>query len=119
MVIQTYWYNRATHACFCHCAQVKPFPPLLPLKTGQPPKKQVLSTTVPKEFNFLSDARVKGSTSAADTTYAVCDFTAQLRKHPSSPVNTFLVRLSNICYFLVRLSNICLSIAVKTVMITQ
>ncbi|XP_063065318.1 targeting protein for Xklp2 isoform X2 [Engraulis encrasicolus] len=56
------------------------------LAGSQPPKKQVLSTTVPKEFNFLSDARVKGSTSAADTTYAVCDFTAQLRKHPSSPL---------------------------------
>jgi len=56
------------------------------LAGSQLPKKEVLSTTVPKEFNFLSDARVKGSTSAADTTYAVSDFTSQLRKHPASPM---------------------------------
>ncbi|KAL1021337.1 hypothetical protein UPYG_G00011940 [Umbra pygmaea] len=46
------------------------------------PKKLALSTTVPKEFNFSTDGRVKAGTSSA---YKDLDFNAQLRKHPSSP----------------------------------
>ncbi|KAL2103812.1 hypothetical protein ACEWY4_000680 [Coilia grayii] len=56
------------------------------LAGSQPPKKQVLSTTVPKEFNFLSDARIKGTGSVSESAYTVSDFTSQLRKHPASPV---------------------------------
>ncbi|KAL0157943.1 hypothetical protein M9458_046019, partial [Cirrhinus mrigala] len=54
----------------------------------QPPKKHVLSTTIPKEFNFRSDSRLKNHTdgaSAGDNSYKEVDFTSQLRKHPSSP----------------------------------
>uniref|UniRef100_A0A673ZXU6 TPX2 microtubule nucleation factor n=2 Tax=Salmo trutta TaxID=8032 RepID=A0A673ZXU6_SALTR len=49
---------------------------------SQPPKKLTLATTVPKEFNFSTDGRVKVGTLAP---YMELDFTAQLRKHPSSP----------------------------------
>uniref|UniRef100_A0AAY4BXQ3 TPX2 microtubule nucleation factor n=1 Tax=Denticeps clupeoides TaxID=299321 RepID=A0AAY4BXQ3_9TELE len=53
---------------------------------GHVPKKQVLSTTVPKEFNFCSDARVKSTNDGASGSGATAaDFTAQLRKHPASP----------------------------------
>lgn len=54
---------------------------------GQPPKKHVLSSTIPKEFNFCSDNRVKNHTEASEASYKEYDFTSQLRKHPSSPVS--------------------------------
>lgn len=60
------------------------------LLKGQPLKKQVLSTTIPKEFNFRSDSRLKNHTdggSADDYSYREINFTSQLRKHPSSPVS--------------------------------
>ncbi|RXN17996.1 targeting for Xklp2 isoform X1 [Labeo rohita] len=53
------------------------------------PKKHVLSTTIPKEFNFRSDSRLKNhmdGASADDNSYKEVDFTSQLRKHPSSPL---------------------------------
>ncbi|XP_058620545.1 targeting protein for Xklp2 isoform X1 [Onychostoma macrolepis] len=59
------------------------------LAGSQPPKKHVLSTTIPKEFNFRSDSRLKNHTdggSAVDNSYKEVDFTSQLRKHPSSPL---------------------------------
>ncbi|XP_073679643.1 targeting protein for Xklp2 isoform X2 [Garra rufa] len=59
------------------------------LAGSQPPKKHVLSTTIPKEFNFRSDGRLKNHTdgaSADDNSYKELDFTSQLRKHPSSPL---------------------------------
>ncbi|XP_060794540.1 targeting protein for Xklp2 [Neoarius graeffei] len=56
------------------------------LAGSQPPKKQVLSSTIPKEFNFCSDNRVKNHTEVSDASYKVYDFTSQLRKHPSSPL---------------------------------
>uniref|UniRef100_A0A9J7YPC3 TPX2 microtubule nucleation factor n=1 Tax=Cyprinus carpio carpio TaxID=630221 RepID=A0A9J7YPC3_CYPCA len=52
------------------------------------PKKHVLSTTIPKEFNFRSDSRLKNHLdvgSAVGNSYKEVDFTSQLRKHPSSP----------------------------------
>lgn len=52
--------------------------------SGQLPKKLALATTVPKEFNFSTDGRVKAGTAS---THREVDFTAQLRKHPSSPVS--------------------------------
>ncbi|XP_051947851.1 targeting protein for Xklp2 isoform X1 [Xyrauchen texanus] len=55
----------------------------------QPPKRQVLSTTIPKEFNFRSDSRMKNHSDAASTEdhmYKEMDFTSQLRKHPASPL---------------------------------
>ncbi|XP_067227565.1 targeting protein for Xklp2 isoform X1 [Chanodichthys erythropterus] len=59
------------------------------LAGSHPPKKQVLSTTIPKEFNFRSDSRIKSHTdvgSADDHSYKEINFTSQLRKHPSSPL---------------------------------
>ncbi|XP_046724782.1 targeting protein for Xklp2 isoform X1 [Silurus meridionalis] len=56
------------------------------LAGSQPPKKQVLSSTIPKEFNFRSDNRLKNHTDGSETSYKQCDFTSQLRKHPSSPL---------------------------------
>uniref|UniRef100_A0A8C2HE21 TPX2 microtubule nucleation factor n=1 Tax=Cyprinus carpio TaxID=7962 RepID=A0A8C2HE21_CYPCA len=53
------------------------------------PKKHVLSTTIPKEFNFRSDSRLKNHLdvgSAVGNSYKEVDFTSQLRKHPSSPL---------------------------------
>ncbi|XP_071331214.1 targeting protein for Xklp2 isoform X2 [Trachinotus anak] len=47
------------------------------------PKKTTLSTTVPKEFHFNTDNRVKASTSSSAAGREV-DFISQLRK-PSSP----------------------------------
>ncbi len=64
---------------------------------GQLPKKHVLSTTIPKEFNFHSDSRLKNhpdGVSAVDNSYKEVDFTSQLRKHPSSPVST-VTRMSS------------------------
>ncbi|XP_046897005.1 targeting protein for Xklp2 isoform X1 [Hypomesus transpacificus] len=52
---------------------------------SQPPRKMVLSTTVPKEFSFSTDGRVKPSSSSTDNSQKQIDFNAQLRKHPSSP----------------------------------
>ncbi|XP_056096039.1 targeting protein for Xklp2 isoform X1 [Rhinichthys klamathensis goyatoka] len=59
------------------------------LAGSQPLKKQVLSTTIPKEFNFRSDSRLKNHTdggAADDNSYREINFTSQLRKHPSSPL---------------------------------
>ncbi|XP_067303313.1 targeting protein for Xklp2 isoform X2 [Pseudorasbora parva] len=55
---------------------------------SQPPKKHVLSTTIPKVFNFRSDSRLKNHTDggSADSSYKEINFTSQLRKHPSSPL---------------------------------
>ncbi|XP_062247867.1 targeting protein for Xklp2-like isoform X2 [Platichthys flesus] len=51
---------------------------------GNPPLKKVaLSTTVPKEFNFTTDNRIKATTSSSTADKEV-DFISQLRK-PSSP----------------------------------
>lgn len=49
-----------------------------------PPKKMILSTTVPKEFQFSTDNRVKVTTSSS-ASHKEVDFVSQLRK-PSSPV---------------------------------
>ncbi|XP_057219438.1 targeting protein for Xklp2 isoform X2 [Triplophysa rosa] len=59
------------------------------LAGSQPPKKQELSTTIPKEFNFRSDNRLKNHTdgsSAEDHSYKEINFTSQLRKHPALPL---------------------------------
>ncbi|XP_029013201.1 targeting protein for Xklp2 isoform X2 [Betta splendens] len=53
------------------------------LAGNPPPKKQVLSTTVPKEFHFNTDTRIKG-TSSSNTSRKEIDFASQLRK-PASP----------------------------------
>ncbi|XP_058498350.1 targeting protein for Xklp2-like [Solea solea] len=53
------------------------------LAGNPPPKKSVLSTTVPKEFHFNTDTRVKATTSSSSAQREV-DFMSQLRK-PSSP----------------------------------
>ncbi|XP_016891109.1 targeting protein for Xklp2 isoform X1 [Cynoglossus semilaevis] len=51
---------------------------------GNPlPKKMVLSTTVPKEFHFFTDTRLKTNPST-NTAHKEVDFMSQLRK-PSSP----------------------------------
>lgn len=49
------------------------------------PKKQVLSTTVPKEFNFRSDGRLKNQADVTDS-HKEGDFASQLRRHPASPL---------------------------------
>ncbi|XP_067383246.1 targeting protein for Xklp2 isoform X2 [Channa argus] len=54
------------------------------LAGNPPPKKTVLSTTVPKEFHFNTDARIKVTTSSSSQQREM-DFISQLRK-PSSPV---------------------------------
>ncbi|XP_026881617.2 targeting protein for Xklp2 isoform X1 [Electrophorus electricus] len=56
------------------------------LAGSQPPKKQVLSTTIPKEFTFCSDSRLKNQNDVSDASYKEIDFTSQLRKHPASPL---------------------------------
>ncbi|XP_048097204.1 targeting protein for Xklp2 isoform X1 [Alosa alosa] len=56
------------------------------LAGSQPVKKQVLSTTIPKEFHFRSDARSKRSATVSTSTYTEVDFNSQLRKHQTSPV---------------------------------
>ncbi|XP_017294278.1 targeting protein for Xklp2 isoform X2 [Kryptolebias marmoratus] len=53
------------------------------LAGNPPPKKMVLSTTVPKDFHFNTDTRVKASTSS-NPSHKEVDFIHQLRK-PSSP----------------------------------
>ncbi|XP_060750655.1 targeting protein for Xklp2 isoform X1 [Tachysurus vachellii] len=55
------------------------------LAGSQPPKKHVLSSTIPKEFNFRSDSRLKNQTDVSEASYKESNFTSQLRKHPSSP----------------------------------
>uniref|UniRef100_A0A8B9HMS6 TPX2 microtubule nucleation factor n=1 Tax=Astyanax mexicanus TaxID=7994 RepID=A0A8B9HMS6_ASTMX len=50
------------------------------------PKKQVLSTTVPKEFNFRSDGRLKNQPDVTDASHKEGDFASQLRRHPASPL---------------------------------
>ncbi|XP_030589813.1 targeting protein for Xklp2 isoform X2 [Archocentrus centrarchus] len=52
------------------------------LAGNPPPKKMVLSTTVPKDFHFNTDTRVKAS--ASSNVEKEVDFVSQLRK-PSSP----------------------------------
>ncbi|XP_040007724.1 targeting protein for Xklp2 isoform X2 [Xiphias gladius] len=54
------------------------------LAGNPPPKKTALSTTVPKEFHFNTDNRIKVATSS-NTAQKEVDFISQLRK-PSSPV---------------------------------
>ncbi|KAM4611071.1 targeting protein for Xklp2 isoform 2-T2 [Polymixia lowei] len=54
------------------------------LAGNKPPKKLVLSSTIPKEFHFSTDTRAKAGT-VANTASKEVDFKAQLRKHPSSP----------------------------------
>lgn len=66
---------------------------------GHPVKKQVLSTTIPKEFNFRTDSRLKNhkdGVSAVDYSYKETTFTSQLRKHPSSPVSTIYRMLDSL-----------------------
>ncbi|KAF3859963.1 hypothetical protein F7725_000218, partial [Dissostichus mawsoni] len=53
------------------------------LAGNPPPKKMVLSATVPKEFHFNTNSRHKASTSSGSPLHQV-DFISQLRK-PSSP----------------------------------
>ncbi|XP_056241052.1 targeting protein for Xklp2 isoform X1 [Seriola aureovittata] len=54
---------------------------------GNPPlKKTAMSTTVPKEFHFNTDTRVKATTSTS-TSQKEVDFISQLRQ-PSSPAKT-------------------------------
>ncbi|XP_047426022.1 targeting protein for Xklp2 isoform X2 [Mugil cephalus] len=53
------------------------------LAGNPPPKKMILSTTVPKDFHFSTDSRVKGSASSK-TSQKEVDFISQLRK-PASP----------------------------------
>lgn len=47
-----------------------------------PPKKTILSTTVPKDFHFSTDHRVKASASSS-AAHTELDFTRQLRKRSS------------------------------------
>uniref|UniRef100_A0A3B3TCN0 TPX2 microtubule nucleation factor n=1 Tax=Paramormyrops kingsleyae TaxID=1676925 RepID=A0A3B3TCN0_9TELE len=49
------------------------------------PKKPTLCTTVPVDFHFRTDERLKASETPSDAAYKTVDFAAQLRKHPSSP----------------------------------
>nr|XP_023659814.1 targeting protein for Xklp2 isoform X1 [Paramormyrops kingsleyae] len=52
---------------------------------SQPAKKPTLCTTVPVDFHFRTDERLKASETPSDAAYKTVDFAAQLRKHPSSP----------------------------------
>ncbi|XP_069581306.1 targeting protein for Xklp2 isoform X1 [Brachyistius frenatus] len=53
------------------------------LAGNPPPKKMLLSNTVPKDFNFSTNSRAKASASS-DTSHKDVDFVHQLRR-PSSP----------------------------------
>lgn len=53
------------------------------LAGSQPPRKAPMSTTVPQEFTFSTDGRVKTRGAPTDSPYGVMDFTAQLRRHAS------------------------------------
>lgn len=93
--------------CAALFASTKPFFPVatsrrrtyLTVFKGQPPKKHALSSTIPKEFHFRSDSRVKNHSEVSDASYKECDFTSQLRKHPASPVSiiSYLKAGLNIC----------------------
>ncbi|KAJ8258483.1 hypothetical protein COCON_G00174950 [Conger conger] len=52
---------------------------------SQPAKKLVLSTTVPVEFHFRTDGRLKPTDAAQD--YKEVDFNSQLRKPLAAPAN--------------------------------
>ncbi|KAL4630672.1 targeting protein for Xklp2 isoform X1 [Arapaima gigas] len=52
---------------------------------GQPAKKPALSTTVPVDFHFRTDDRLRATDSATGGVHQPVDFAAQLRKHQSSP----------------------------------
>ncbi|KAF7658416.1 hypothetical protein LDENG_00013260 [Lucifuga dentata] len=54
------------------------------LAGNPPPRKLALSTTVPKEFHFSTDTRIKMA-AASNTAHKEVDFISQLRKQPSSP----------------------------------
>nr|XP_020440960.1 targeting protein for Xklp2 isoform X1 [Monopterus albus] len=56
------------------------------LAGNPPPKKPVLSMTVPKEFHFSTETRVKAA-APSSTAHKEVDFISQLRK-PSSPAKT-------------------------------
>ncbi|KAG2463541.1 TPX2B protein, partial [Polypterus senegalus] len=53
--------------------------------TGVPNKKTVIPSTVPVNFHFYTDDRIKQNEAPTETTYKQVDFTAELRKHPPSP----------------------------------
>uniref|UniRef100_A0A3Q0RIJ6 TPX2 microtubule nucleation factor n=1 Tax=Amphilophus citrinellus TaxID=61819 RepID=A0A3Q0RIJ6_AMPCI len=63
------------------------------LAGNPPPKKMVLSTTVPKDFHFNTDTRVKAS--ASSNVEKEVDFVSQLRK-PSSPVSATVPKPFNL-----------------------
>ncbi|KAI1890290.1 hypothetical protein AGOR_G00152220 [Albula goreensis] len=53
---------------------------------SQPARKPALSTTVPLEFHFRTDDRLKQHADGhQESAYKEVDFNSQLRKHPSSP----------------------------------
>ncbi|XP_069035630.1 targeting protein for Xklp2 isoform X2 [Lepisosteus oculatus] len=53
---------------------------------SQPAKKTVIPHTVPVDFHFRTDDRIKPhGDHQSDTSYKEVDFAAQLRKHPPSP----------------------------------
>lgn len=52
-----------------------------------PPKKMVLSATIPDEFNFSTTTRSKTTTTASAAAQRDVDFVSQLRK-PASPVSS-------------------------------
>ncbi|XP_030623521.1 targeting protein for Xklp2 [Chanos chanos] len=55
------------------------------LAGSQPSKKPVLSTTIPKEFNFRLNNRLRSHTDSTDAASSPQkDFTSQFRKHPVS-----------------------------------
>lgn len=54
---------------------------------SQPARKLVLSTTVPVEFHFRTDERLKQPDAAHDSAYKEVDFSSQLRKHMAPPAN--------------------------------
>lgn len=58
------------------------FSPLL----DPPPKKMVLSATIPEEFNFSTTTRSKAAATASAAAQRDVDFVSQLRK-PASPVS--------------------------------
>ncbi|XP_051788513.1 targeting protein for Xklp2 isoform X1 [Erpetoichthys calabaricus] len=53
--------------------------------TGVPNKKTVIPSTVPINFHFYTDDRIKQNEAPSETTYKQVDFTSELRKHPPSP----------------------------------
>ncbi|XP_066558331.1 targeting protein for Xklp2 isoform X2 [Amia ocellicauda] len=56
---------------------------------SQPAKKIVLPRTVPVDFHFCTDERIKPhADQPSETSYKEVDFTSQLRKHPPSPAKS-------------------------------